>query len=302
MNVYQRQCVRLGFTLTEMLVAMGILALLVGISLPAVQAVRERARATVCQNNLRQIWLGVASYELSHGHLPTPVFRNRGIRDIIYSNFVEIFPFVERQHVFDQLDYSGELAEILLLQSAKPEIYSCPTDIVEHSRVSYLFSVGPNWLLVDEGSGIFALSGGRSPSLSSISDGLSNTIGLSECAEGTRSNRVRGLYAFAHEQMTVSRFDELLRLAPATTVDKIMGTSWTTFGWGFSQYSHYLPPGNHSGTLGSFRGAYTPSSNHRQLIHSVRADGSVTSIKYSIDRVLWVQLGDRSDGGRNHFE
>ncbi len=62
---------RVGFTLVEMLVVLGILGLLLAILIPAVQYARESARRVVCQNNLRQIVLGIANHESANGMLPS---------------------------------------------------------------------------------------------------------------------------------------------------------------------------------------------------------------------------------------
>jgi prepilin-type N-terminal cleavage/methylation domain-containing protein len=52
-----------GFTLVELLVSIAIIGMLVGLTLPAVNAAREQARATVCKNNLRQIALAACLHE-----------------------------------------------------------------------------------------------------------------------------------------------------------------------------------------------------------------------------------------------
>lgn len=57
-----RRSSRLGFTLIELLIVIAIIALLISILLPALQAAREEGKRTVCQSNMRSIGTGVSSY------------------------------------------------------------------------------------------------------------------------------------------------------------------------------------------------------------------------------------------------
>jgi prepilin-type N-terminal cleavage/methylation domain-containing protein/prepilin-type processing-associated H-X9-DG protein len=59
-----------AFTLVEVLVAVAIMALLVGLLLPAVQTAREASRRTQCSNNLRQIGIALHSYYSRHNVFP----------------------------------------------------------------------------------------------------------------------------------------------------------------------------------------------------------------------------------------
>lgn len=61
---------RRGFTLIELLVVITIIAILVAILLPAVQAAREQARRSQCQNNLKQIGLALHNYHNVHKRFP----------------------------------------------------------------------------------------------------------------------------------------------------------------------------------------------------------------------------------------
>ncbi|HUN80425.1 MAG TPA: prepilin-type N-terminal cleavage/methylation domain-containing protein [Phycisphaerae bacterium] len=57
-----REKSRRGFTLIELLIVIAIIALLISILLPALQAAREEGKRTVCQSNMRSIGTGVSSY------------------------------------------------------------------------------------------------------------------------------------------------------------------------------------------------------------------------------------------------
>jgi hypothetical protein len=57
--------------LVELLAAIAIIAVLVAITVPAVQAAREAARKASCQNNLRQLGVALESQHGAIGHYPT---------------------------------------------------------------------------------------------------------------------------------------------------------------------------------------------------------------------------------------
>jgi prepilin-type N-terminal cleavage/methylation domain-containing protein len=66
-----RTCPRRGFTLVELLIVIAIIAMLVGLLLPAVQSARESARRTQCGNNIKQLALGAQQHVQSQGFFPS---------------------------------------------------------------------------------------------------------------------------------------------------------------------------------------------------------------------------------------
>jgi prepilin-type N-terminal cleavage/methylation domain-containing protein/prepilin-type processing-associated H-X9-DG protein len=107
-----------GFTLVELLVVIAIIGILVALLLPAIQAAREAARRTQCQNNAHNLAIGAQNYHDSYKAYPNaltvPVGSNgnpvitsgpnlAGPSARLFANWaIEILPFIEEQALFDQ--------------------------------------------------------------------------------------------------------------------------------------------------------------------------------------------------------
>ena len=78
-----------GFTLVELLVVIGIIALLIGILLPALSGARRQAQNVQCGSNMRQIFNAVLLYQQDWKTLPGPMVRATMAPDIAYNTWKE---------------------------------------------------------------------------------------------------------------------------------------------------------------------------------------------------------------------
>jgi prepilin-type N-terminal cleavage/methylation domain-containing protein len=104
-----------GFTLVELLVVIGIIALLIGVLLPALSRARESARKTACLSNLRQTHQFLVMYANDYrDRVPVGYRGTKQFNSMIYSGTAGRFV------LFGLLKVGGYMPE--------PQTYFCPAE------------------------------------------------------------------------------------------------------------------------------------------------------------------------------
>jgi prepilin-type N-terminal cleavage/methylation domain-containing protein/prepilin-type processing-associated H-X9-DG protein len=318
-----------GFTLIELLVVIGIIGVLAGLLIPAVQSSRAAASRTACANNLRQLGIAAHNHESALGHFPAgSVARENPAQPFAawtfyrWSALAQLTPYLENTSAYNALDLTVPLYGTDFqvrpenddaVKIVVPE-FLCPSDL--RRPVSEDF--GPTNYAVSTGSGagggtpqqtdgVFFINSQTTPA--QITDGLSKTALVSESLLGQPQ------FGASHDPQTEYRF---VFAAPISEAACAAATQWNYsdprgFAWVNGEYrcglhNHRMTPNSTTADCmgvrlgGGVEFQFTPygwraaRSNHPGGVNVLMADSSHQFVGDSIDVKVWRAMATIAGG------
>src|SRR5262245_16708558 len=124
---------RRAFTLYQLLIIIAILAVLLGLLLPAVARVRMAAERAQSTNNLKQIIIGL------HNHADTYKLLPPGDDDNNFSVGAKLLPFLEQDNIYKSIDFKKSIDDNANAAARKTvvKVFLSPNDPVQSVSDKY---------------------------------------------------------------------------------------------------------------------------------------------------------------------
>ena len=268
---------RTGFTLVELLVVITIIAVLMGLLLPAVQAAREAGRRTVCQNNLYQMAFAAIRHSDQNGFIPgwknTVTF---GSGTAFFAWSVPIMPFMERNDIIKSIN-AGTVPTVFVTAFTCP---SSPPDSTSQNTLAYAGNAGSG-ANANRADGVMLdttiTSGSTSGRLSiddvTAQDGTSMTLVLSErCGPGAA---------------TAALVQTVWSVQPGAFAFTNSATALPVFGMTGSPPTKIINNTANNAAPGYWS---QPTSNHPGGVVAAFCDGHTAFLKDSLGPVVYANL------------
>jgi prepilin-type processing-associated H-X9-DG protein len=253
--------------LVEILIVTAIIAVLLGLLLPAVQKVRESGNRASCMNNLRQLGRALQNFQFDRAKFPN---EDTGAPTPTRTFYTDLLPYVDQQPQISTWAVNPRPVRLYLCPSRRSTAAGAKDDYAGALHIS-LFIGGSGRSIL---GGTQIAGGFPGVSLADVSraDGAANTLllahkGLEPPSSGFFGANDDG-WAILTNSLEHKRDPRYIGFQPDTST---------------------LPAGY------TWKDVF--ASNHPGSMPALFADGSVRSLGYSTDPVILGQLWTYNDGG-----